>query len=740
VNQSSEQGQAAISTNSQPPMPQAFFPDSLTDSRSFTSFRQFLRKRIWIVLGVLILGLGAAETLNFVMRPRYTALAQIEIVPDLSSEFSVSQSLVSGSGTQGSEKLETEIQILRSPTLGLSTIQALHLDNNPLFAKKKNGRAWNLALPADRGHLEAMFGRALSVERFQHTDIIQVKVTTHDPALSGLIANTLIDKYIERSFHSNYSATERISGWLNTQLESLRKNLEKSQSEMVAYQKELGLVGLSFYAKGGSSGGSSILVSNLDEMIKQSADATVNRMMKEALYNAIKDSPPDVIDTTAMLANPALLASKQSLIQLQNEYASMSKTYGKAYPKLQALQSQIDDLQKKVADEEQNAIATAQKQFEAAKAYEATLKKTLNGQEQDLFGKGEQVANFEFALEQYESNRMLYDGLQERLQQAAILSGLHTSSIQIVDSADIPAYPSFPRSLFNLAVGGAVGLLLGIGLALLIEGLDVNLKTITEIEEGLGLPLLTAIPSVKTEEITPETFREHAIATAGTSWSRIAEALRSMRTAILLSSPGSPPKVLLIASARPSEGKSSVATLFGITLALGGARVLVIDADLRRPSVHLRFRIGKHSGLSSVLSGKSELRDAIIEWPPLPNLHLMPAGPTPPLPSELLGSRQMEELCSTLREQYDFIILDTPPVLAVTDALVISRLTDAVVLVVRYGIVQRHVAQRCIDLLERAGAHVLGVAINAVDFKTPEYSEYYGRKYSDYYGERSLDS
>jgi capsular exopolysaccharide synthesis family protein len=720
-------------------MPQISFPDFLTEVGSFTSFRQFLRKRIWIIVGVLAFGLAAAETLDLVVRPRYTAQAQIEIVPDLSSEFSMSQlsSLLSGSGGQDSEKLDTEIQILQSPTLELSTIQALHLESNRIFAQKKDGSPWNLALPADRGLLEADLGGALDVERYQTTDIIQVNVTTHDPALSGLIANTLIDKYIERSFQSNYAATQRISGWLNTQLEDLRKNLEKSQSEMVGYQKDLGLVGLSLYSGGQSGAGSSILVANLDEMIKQTADASVNRMMKESLYNAVKNSPPEVIDTTAMLADPELLASKQSLLELQNEYASMSNTYGKTYPRLQALQSQIDDLQKKVADEESNVIATAQKEFEAAKAYEGMLNGTLNNQEQDLFGKGEQVAKFEFALEQYESNRLLYDGLQERLQEAAILSGLHSSSIQVVDSADIPAKPSFPKPLLNLAIGGAVGLLLGIGLALLTEGMDVNLKTISEIEEGLGLPLLTAIPVVKTEEITPEIFREHAITTVGTSWSRIAEALRSMRTSILLSSPGSPPKVILIASARPSEGKSSVATLFGITLALGGSRVLVMDADLRRPSVHLRFRTGKHSGLSSVLSGKSELSEAIVEWPALPNLHLMSAGPTPPLPSELLGSRQMEELFGTLRQQYDFIILDTPPVLAVTDALVISRFTDAIILVVRYGMVQRHVAQRSIDLLERAGAHVLGVAINAVDFKTPEYSEYYGRKYRDYYGERS---
>jgi capsular exopolysaccharide synthesis family protein len=191
----------------------------------------------------------------------------------------------------------------------------------------------------------------------------------------------------------------------------------------------------------------------------------------------------------------------------------------------------------------------------------------------------------------------------------------------------------------------------------------------------------------------------------------------------------------MIASSRPSEGKSSVSTLFAITLALAGSKVLVIDADLRRSSVHLRFHIPRQTGLSSALSGKTTLKQSIVEWPKMPNLHIMPAGPTPPLPSELLGSKQMVDMIAALRPSYDFIVLDTPPVLVVTDAQVISRVADAIILLVRYGAVQRHVAQRSIDLLERSGAHFLGIAINAVDLKAPEYSEYYGRKYSDYYGE-----
>ncbi len=726
----------------EPSATQRFISESHETGGSFASLLQFLKKRRWFLILGLLFGLAAAELLDLLVTKIYTPIAQIEIVPDLSSEFSLSQlsSVLSGGSGDDTEKLDTEIQVMESPTMAISVIKALHLNENPTFLPYKYGRPWNMSNPLERDKMLKEFEGDLDAKRYEQTDIIQVKFSTPDPVLSALCANTLIDKYIERSFQSNYQSTQRISGWLNRQLDGLRRNLEKSQQAMIGYQKDLGLVGLtSFTPQGGAniSSNSDILVTGMDEMIRQSAEASVDRMMREALYNAIKSSTPDVIDATAAATDPELLTSKEALLSAQSDYASMSRTYGKAYPPLQSLQKQIDQLQEKIAAEEKSAVTSAQKQYEAALENEKMVHKDLDSQEQSAFSKGQEVAKFEFVLEDYESNRLLYDGMQMRLQEAAILSGLHSTAIQNVDSADIEGKPSFPRGIINLPIGAAVGFLIGFGLALIIEGMDVNLKTITEIEQGLRLPLLAAIPSVKTPEIAPESFADHSTAAPGSTWSRIAEALRELRSSIMLSSPGSPPKVLMIASSRPSEGKSSVATLFGITLALGGARVLVIDADLRRSTVHLRFRLGKQTGLSSALSGKSTLKDSIVEWPKMPNLHIMTSGPTPPLPSELLGSKQMEEMIAALRPNYDFIIIDTPPVLAVADAVVVSRVTDATILVVRYGMVQRHVAQRCIDLLERSGARFLGVVINAVDFKSPEYSEYYGRKYSDYYSEQS---
>ena len=209
-----------------------------------------------------------------------------------------------------------------------------------------------------------------------------------------------------------------------------------------------------------------------------------------------------------------------------------------------------------------------------------------------------------------------------------------------------------------------------------------------------------------------------------------------MRTTILLSRAGAPPQVVLISSAKPSEGKTSISTLEAVVFALNGAKVLLIDSDLRRPSVHLRFRIPNKVGLTSVLAGKASLEQAIVSIPSVPSLRVMPAGPIAPGPSELLGSSQMQQMVEGLRSQYDFILIDTPPVLTVTDAAVLVSLSDGVVLVLRYGQSSRNVVGRASEILLRSGAHLLGVVLNAVDLQSADYSEYYGRAYNDYYRTR----
>ena len=699
---------------------------------------QLVKKRGWIVLVAGAIGLTLAIVANLVMTRMYTAKAKIEVTGDISSEFRVEQiaSSVTG-GDMDAQKIDSQIEIMRSRTLALDTIRSLHLDKDPDFAKVKS-RSWDLSRPDDRAKLIAVFLNSLKISRLAQTDLVEIYVTTRRPELSALIANTLVDKYIEYSFKESYGSTQKISTWLNSQLDNLKTNLQSSQERMVALEKELGIVGIGQQEQ-------SVAVAHLSELNKLLVDAQADRMLKESTYRALLSSTPGVVDALSPQDMP-LQISKESLAQLKSQYSAMTQTYGPAYPGVQALKGQIEVLQAEISKAEATQVARAQKALDAAQANEGQLRKTLNQEEQTAYQNGSKVIQFELAREEYQANRMLFDGIQERLQEAGILAGLHSTSVHVVEDADIPVLPSQPHKIINMAGGLGAGLFLGCILALLLEAMDTNLRTIEDVESSLNLPLLAVLPKVDGPEILAANFIKHAISGQNGSWSKIGEALRGLRTSILLSTAGAPPQVLMISSTRPAEGKTSIAILEAIIFALNGARVLLMDADLRRPAVHLRVKgeyidtnSSRNLGLSSVLSGKATWKEAVQVWPDLPNLHLLLAGPLPPLPSELLGSKQMENLIAELRPQYDFIFVDTPPVLTVTDASVLGRHADAAVLIVRYGEARRQVISRSVELLQRSGTNLLGVALNMVDFGAPEYSEYYGRQYYNYYGPRESE-
>ncbi len=711
--------------------------DGPSEEVSMDRLIQLVKKRGWIVLAVGVIGLIIAIVANFMITRMYTAKAKIEVTGDISSEFRLEQIAGSAGGDMDSQKIDTEIEKMRSRTLALDAVRSLHLDKNPAFIKQK-AQPWDLSKPGDRAILIDTFLSSLKISRLAQTNLIEIYVTTQRSDLSALIANTLVDKYIEYSFKESYGATQKISTWLNGQLDTLKANLQSSQERMVALQKDVGIIGIGQQEQ-------SVAVSHLAELNRVLVDAQADRILKESAYRSLADSSPGVVAAFAP-QDGVLQASRQNLAQLRAQYAAMTQTYGPAYQGVQSLKQQIDTLQSEITKAEAAQVAKAQTAFSSAQSNEGQLRAALSQEEQTAYQNSSKAIQFELAREEYQANRLLYDGIQERLQEAGILAGLHSTSVHVVEDADIPSLPSQPHKILNMAGGLAVGLILGGILALITEAMDTNLRTIEDIETSLNLPLLAVLPKVEGPEILAANFIKQALSGQSGSWSKIGEALRGMRTSILLSTAGAPPQVLMVSSTRPAEGKTSIAILEAIIFALNGAKVLLIDADLRRPAVHLRVKgeyidtsSTRNVGLSSVLSGKATWKESIQVWPDLPNLHLLLAGPLPPLPSELLGSKQMENLIADLRAEYDFIFIDTPPVLTVTDASVLGRLADAAVLIVRYGEARRQVIARSVELLQRSGANLLGVALNMVDFGAPEYSEYYGRQYYNYYGPRESE-
>ena len=586
------------------------------DEDPFRQVIQFLKKRLWIVGVAVLLGFLGGVVVNHFSQRLFTAQANIEVESeDMSSQFRLEQ-MQGGAGEDTSEKLDTEIEILHSRNLALETIKELHLESNPDFVGLDNGKPWDMSKPSIREMLIANFRGSIKISRLGHTNIVQIFATNKNPELASLMANTLIDRYIEHSFRENYAATAKISTWLDEKLNGLRTNLEKSQAHILDLQKDIGVL----Y---GIDQSHSVVAANLEELNKQYADAQVDRLLKESRLQEIRSSSPDVIDAAIGATDPLLAGGRSRLAQLNTEYTSLVQTYGSAYPRVKTLKAQIDELQQELEREEKAQVSRAEKEFDAAENNESKLLSALGKQEQDAYGMGEKAMEYELARRDYETNRLLYDGLQQRLQEASIMSGLHSTAIHTVDSADTPVAPSRPRTSFNRAVGMALGFVIGVVIALFLEALDTNLKTMSEIEQALQLPLLAAIPEVEAENLLPSKFREHAVTPGASSWSKVAEALRGMRTSILLSSPGAPPKVIMIASTRPAEGKSSVAGLTAITFALNGAKVLLVDARSAPSGDSSQIQDGQGTGsficaLQQVHFGRS--RGAMARS--APNVHI----------------------------------------------------------------------------------------------------------------------
>ncbi len=704
----------------------AFVSIGMNDGQTLHHFLLIAKKYLWLVLVCAMLGAGAGFIQNATTPKEYTSTANIEITQDTADQFRMDTGGGYDSGYIDVAKLDTEIAILKSSTLAMKTITSLHLDSNKDFLPPGNNYVYDLSKIGDRHALIGMFEGGLSAGRYGHTNILDLSFTTRNPELAAIICNTLIDNYVQHNFSDNYAATQEVSAWLSQQLGDLKKRLEDSQEHMLTVQKDIGLVGLDQTQ--------SIMLSRLVDISHEVTNAETQRLVAQAKLITMQSAPPDVLATLS--GDSVLLGLKERLTSLQEEYASLSSRYGAKNPKLVEIHSEMGEITESMKREQATVLARAQEEVNAAAENQNALRSRLESEKTAAYSGNSKAVEYSLARREYEANRALYDGLQQRLQEAGIIAGLHSTNIRRIDPADAPDFPSAPRKSVNLTMGLLCGLGLGLMLSFLIEALDTNVKTIYDIEERLGLPMLGVVPQVESKLLSPETFVRDATSPLPGAWSRLAEAYRSLRTTILLSRAGTPPQVILISSAKPSEGKTSITTLESIVFALNGSRVLLIDSDLRRPSVHLRFRIANKIGLTSVLTGKSILEEAIVPVSSLPNLHILPAGPIAPMPAELLGSMQMQRLVEGLRSKYDFILIDTPPVLTVTDAAVLVSVSDGVVLVLRYAQASRNVVARASEILLRSGAHLLGVVLNAVDLQSSDYSEYYGRAYNDYYQSR----
>ncbi len=685
-----------------------------------------LRKRKWIIIAAALLGLAYGYYKGKTQPHIFDAYGRIEIRSGSSNQYRVG--VTSGLGGETTTRMPTEVAILLSDTLLLNVARELDLANNPAFLGAPGPVPHrNLEEPAVRQAILGQLQGGLHVAAEPKTDIILISYDSLNAQLSADIVNTVIRAYIEHTLNARGEATQRISDWLSRQLNGLKQEVEASQNEVLDLQKRLGVLGF-------DSTHNQITIS-LDSLTQSAANAQVARILAESRYRVLSSAAPNMIDSMLDLGPPSgatgIATLRSQIASARAAYAQSQGILGPNNPQAVAARAQIDELQKAIDQEQTRLVEQAKQAFVAASANEQRTRAALEGQKTDAYKLRDDLVTYTLKQREFESNRTLYEGLLQRIRTASVQAGLESQEIDIVDAAKVPAYATLQATSSLVTLYGTIALVCGVILAFILESLDTGLRSVAEIESVTGLASLALIPRArKGPEAATLTPVQRNLAVLGNPKSQFAESFRALRTSLLLSTAGHPPTIILLTSATPSEGKTTVSTNLACVLAQRDVRVLLIDADLRRPTVHHRFGLNGRIGLTTLLTGTSALDDVIQHVVDVPNLDIISSGPVPPFPTEMLGSKTMTELLTTLKSRYTHIVIDSPPLLSVTDGVVLAREADAVVLIVRHGKSSKHVVRRARDLLLRAGAPLTGIALNAVDLNSPEYYGYYG--YSGY--------
>jgi polysaccharide biosynthesis transport protein len=730
------------------------YPELLSQESALGEYIRVLMKRKWTVLACLLAIFSVVAIASLKMTPIYEASGSIEINKPDSGLVNFSNSPTFNVDYYDPSELETEVMILQSDLLALQVVKELALDRRPEFGGKTTPLSSSLDLAPDP--LQADVGRTsgllssfrgnLKVTLAPNSHIIKVSFRSPDKDLTANVVNTLMSTYTENNFKSRFDSTMQASDWLSKQLVDLQMKVETSQEKLVRYQKEHEILGIDEKQN--------ITTAKLDELNKALTQAESERMDKESIYRLVQGGDADTIAAAANTLDAAgagnqsgnalleVLRTKQADLKIQA--AELNTQFGPSYPKLAQLNSQIKEVDAQLLAETQKVGGKIKGQYMAALQRESMLHDALEKQKQEANKLNESAIEYSLLKRDLDTNRQLYEGLLEKLKEAGVSAGLRSNNFRIVDVARVPTAPVEPNIPRNLAFAFMLGLTSGVGLAFLLEGLDSTVRTTEQAQMISGLPPLGMIPLGSRSAREGPSAKRLVIATTKEAvelitqvrpQSQMAESYRALRTSLLLSNLGAPPRVIMVTSALPQEGNTTTSINCAVVLAQKGIRVLLIDADLRRPSIHKTLGMGPRSGLSNVLTGSATLQSAITRSSILPNLDVLPAGTPPPNPAELLASTNMRDVLQELRGQYDHIVVDTPPTLSVTDAVVLSPRADAIVLVIRSGQTTKQALRRSRDILMQVNAKVSGVLLNAVDLSSPDYYYYYEYqgKYARYY-------
>jgi polysaccharide biosynthesis transport protein len=726
------------------------------------------RRRYIIYFSLLLCFVLAIVALIFSTR-RYKSVGEIELQKDSTSSLGIQTSDSSDAPSDALEVnmiIQTQAKILQSDSLALRVIEDLHLEQTEDYRKKWSPLDWIAPLfgaggapdpkegsledsPHRRMRVLKIFHRKLTVKPVAGTRLIDVEYLSPNPELAAAVVNHLLQGLIEKGFQARYDATMQATTWLGSQLADLRNKTLELQAEEVKLQQEAGVFALGQVDKDGRDQVYNPTVEKLQMATQAEAEAQSNRILKGAINEVVKSGNAELISGLAGNSSTggggSSMGTSLNLIQnlrlqeatLQGQLQELSAKFGPTYPKISEVKSNLTAVQAAIHAEVGRVAGRAHNDYMIAQQAEQKTRQDFNAYKSEAEALNNKTIEYQMVRQEADQTRTVYDDMSRHLKESGLLAGLRSTNISVVDWAKPSDTPDKPVILFYLCGSLLVGLVAGVVAALLRDVTDTRIQDLREISRELGPMPLSVLPYQK----------ERPALTGGDGWvaksplpaldnprSLFVESLRSLRTSLMLSRSGAPPRSVLVTSPLSGEGKSFLSWNLAILFAKQGRRVLLCDANLRHPWLHRNLEISPVVGLSTVLAGLSPDHGASVVIPvqEVPGLFLIPAGPLPPYPAELLGSHQMADLVKMWEVQYELVIFDAPPVLQFTDAVVLSSLVNSVLLMAKHQKTPLSALEKSYRMLEEVqstNGRKINIVINGVKEQPDEsYNALYERE------------
>ncbi|HEY0077464.1 MAG TPA: polysaccharide biosynthesis tyrosine autokinase [Pyrinomonadaceae bacterium] len=747
-----------------------------------THLREYLNvvlKRKWLILSLVVVVTSLVTIQMYRLPSIYEASTTIQIDQRRDSILKTGKEIVINTGSvKDPAYINTQLRLLENPALARQVIRTLNLQADPAFfgGQTQSGfisslrRIFSLdkkpattttetvtgTLPVvnevevkdERLSQEEMerlepyeltLAANLSVEPIAGTNLVTLRYRHSSPELAHKIVNTLADTFIYNNFQRETSGTKEASDKLAKRIAELQTSIHQLEQRRVTFARNAGL------PETEGPGASNLQVERLSMLSKQLLEAENERKNLESIYRAAADeTDPNSIPEVQESKRIQDLRTKLDVLKQKRD--ELLTVYTSEWPEVKKVDAQIKTLEESINKAPREVVSAMQTRFEAARNREESLRRSYNQQRSQTSAQNVAAIDLSVLKQDLETAKQEYNTLRQRERELENTSSDRPNNIIVTNYSRVPRTPVGPPRMRTIILAFLLSLGAGIGLAFLLDYLDDTLKSVDDVDRYLHLPSLALIPSRsergrlkgRRAQIPSPESEVTALALSLDVRSPVAEAYRHLRTSLLLSSAGQPPKTILVTSSQPSEGKTTTAINTALMLAQTGAEVLIVDCDLRRPRVHANFGMSNARGLTNYLSGDRDLDALVQPYEKLPNLKVLTSGTIPPNPAELLGSNEMRRLLNVLSDKFTHIVIDSPPAISFTDASILSTLVDGVMLVVHGGRSSRAVVRRAKQQLVDVGANIFGVVLNNVKLDSPDY--YYAGYYSSYYADAEKDA